>query len=89
MFWVLVVMIPSALIIGIMAGMREGSRLDRALSTGAIVTTATPEYVSGVIFIAVFTSSAVGLKWFKGSATSAMDNATLENFLLPVRTIAL
>ena len=31
----------------------------------------------------------MGLKWFKGSATSAMDNATLENFLLPVLTIAL
>jgi peptide/nickel transport system permease protein len=89
MFWVMVVMIPGALIIGVLAGMREGSRLDRSLSTGAIVTTATPEYVSGVIFIAIFTSSAVGLKWFKGSATSAMDNATLENFLLPVLTIAL
>lgn len=89
MFWVMIVMIPGALIIGVFAGMREGSRLDRSLSTGAIVTTATPEYVSGVIFIAIFTSSAVGLKWFKGSATSAMDNATLENFLLPVLTIAL
>ena len=89
MFWVMAVMIPGALIIGVLAGMREGSRLDRSLSTGAIVTTATPEYVSGVIFIAIFTSSAVGLKWFKGSATSAMDNATLENFLLPVLTIAL
>ena len=89
MFWVMAVMIPDALIIGVLAGMREGSRLDRSLSTGAIVTTATPEYVSGVIFIAIFTSSAVGLKWFKGSATSAMDNATLENFLLPVLTIAL
>ena len=89
MFWVMVVMIPGALIIGVLAGMREGSRLDRSLSTVAIVTTATPEYVSGVIFIAIFTSSAVGLKWFKGSATSAMDNATLENFLLPVLTIAL
>ena len=89
MFWVMAVMIPGALIIGVLAGMREGSRLARSLSTGAIVTTATPEYVSGVIFIAIFTSSAVGLKWFKGSATSAMDNATLENFLLPVLTIAL
>ena len=89
MFWVMVVMIPGALFIGVLAGMREGSRLDRSLSTASIVTTATPEYVSGVIFIALFTSSAVGLKWFKGSATSAMDHATLENFLLPVLTIAL
>lgn len=68
--------------------MREGSKLDRTLSTLSIGTTATPEYVSGVLFIAVFASSAVGLKWFKGTATSAMDNITFENFFLPVLTIA-
>ncbi|MBV2360837.1 ABC transporter permease [Thalassococcus sp. CAU 1522] len=89
MFWVMMLMVPSALILGVLAGMREGSTTDRALSTVAITTTATPEYVSGVIFIAVFTSSAVGLQWFNGSATQAMDNATFENFFLPVLTIAL
>jgi peptide/nickel transport system permease protein len=89
MFWVMLVMVPTALTVGVMAGMREGSTLDRSLSTFSITTTATPEYVSGVIFIAIFASSAVGLKWFKGSATSAMDNATFENLTLPVLTIAL
>lgn len=89
MLWVLVLMVPMALIIGVLAGMREGSKLDRSLSTVSIMSTATPEYVSGVIFIAVFASSAFGLKWFKGSATSAMENATFENFFLPVLTISL
>ena len=89
MFWVMLLMVPMALLVGVIAGMREGSRTDRTLSTFSIITTATPEYVSGVIFIAVFASSAVGLKWFKGSAKTAMDDATLENFLLPVLTIAL
>ena len=89
MMWVLIVMVPGALIVGVLAGMREGSRLDRTLSTFSIATTATPEYVSGVIFIAVFASSAVGLRWFKGTATSAMEAATFENFFLPVITIAL
>ncbi|MCM2562452.1 ABC transporter permease [Lutimaribacter sp. EGI FJ00015] len=89
MFWVMLLMVPSALVLGVLAGMREGSTTDRTLSTFAITTTATPEYVSGVILIAVFTSSAVGLKWFKGTATSAMDNPTFENFFLPVLTIAL
>ncbi len=88
MFWVMLLMVPSALILGVLAGMREGSKLDRTLSTFSIGTTATPEYVSGVLFIAVFASSAVGLKWFKGTATSAMDNITIENFFLPVLTIA-
>ncbi len=89
MFWVMVLMVPSALILGVLAGMREGSKTDRTLSTVAIMTTATPEYVSGVILIAVFASSAFGLKWFKGTATSAMDSANFENFFLPVLTIAL
>ncbi|EAQ03301.1 oligopeptide/dipeptide ABC transporter, permease protein [Pseudooceanicola batsensis HTCC2597] len=89
MVWVMLLMVPAALLIGVLAGMREGSRTDRSLSTLSIATTATPEYVSGVILIAVFASSAVGLKWFKGTATAAMENATFENFFLPVLTIAL
>jgi peptide/nickel transport system permease protein len=89
MFFVMLVMVPGALLLGVLAGMREGSKLDRSLSTVSIATTATPEYVSGVIFIAVFASSAVGLRWFKGTATSAMENITFENFTLPVLTIAL
>ena len=89
MFWVMILMVPAALILGVLAGMREGSATDRTLSTFSIASTATPEYVSGVIFIAVFTSSAVGLKWFKGTATAAMENANFENFFLPVLTISL
>mgnify|MGYP000526604214 CR=1 FL=1 len=54
MLCVMLVMVPGALIIGVLAGMREGSRTDRSLSTVSIISTATPEYVSGVILIAVF-----------------------------------
>lgn len=89
MFWVMIVMVPMALMIGVLAGMREGSKTDRSLSTFSIATTATPEYVSGVILIVIFASSVVGLKWFKGSATSAMDDMTFSNFTLPVVTMAL
>lgn len=89
MMWVMVLMVPGALLVGVLAGMREGSRLDRSLSTFSIITTATPEYVSGVILIVVFSSSAVGLKWFKGSAARAMEEPTFENFALPVITITL
>ncbi|MGR3468703.1 MAG: ABC transporter permease [Shimia sp.] len=89
MMWVMLVMVPGALIVGVLAGMREGSRTDRSLSTLSIGMTATPEYVSGVIFIALFASSAGFGRFFKGSATSAMDSANFENFFLPVITIAL
>ena len=89
MFWVMMVMVPGALILGVLAGMREGSRTDRTLSTVSIVSTATPEYVSGVVFISVFATATFGMQWFKGTATSAMEDANFENFFLPVITIAL
>ena len=90
MFWVMVVMVPGALLLGVLAGMREGSAQDRVLSTVAIGTTSTPEYVSGVVLTVIFASQMVGLQWFSGSATSAADDGiTLYNFALPVLTIAI
>ena len=89
MLCVLAVMVPAALIIGVIAGMREGSKTDRSLSTFSILTTSTPEYVSGVIFIIFFASKFGGLRWFKGTAATAMENITFENFTLPVITLAL
>jgi peptide/nickel transport system permease protein len=102
MLWVMVIMVPSALALGVLAGMREGSRTDRVLSTVAIATTATPEYVSGVILIVVFASATVGVSpllasmgliegrtLFQGTATSAMDKITFWNFGLPVITVAM
>ena len=102
MMWVMIVMVPTSLIMGVLAGMREGSRTDRVLSTVAIASTATPEYVSGVVFIALLASPMMGLSplvhswgWisdktlFQGTATSAMDHITFWNFALPVMTIAL
>lgn len=102
MLCVMLLMVPTALLIGVLSGMREGSRLDRGLSTFSIASTATPEYVSGVVLIVLFASSTSGLspifsEWgliegktlFKGTATSAMDDITFSNFTLPVITIAL
>lgn len=102
MMWVLIIMVPMALLLGILAGMREGSRTDRTLSTIAIASTATPEYVSGVLLIALFASSTVGLSplfiswgWsegpvlFQGNARSALEGLTFSNFTLPVVTVAL
>lgn len=87
MFWVMVTMVPIALLIGILAGMREGSRTDRTLSVASIATTATPEYVSGVIFTVIFAS---WLGWFNGSAASATSQGiTFYNFTLPVMTMAI
>ena len=87
MFWVMVTMVPISLLIGIIAGMREGSRTDRSLSVASIATTATPEYVSGVIFTVIFAS---WLGWLNGSAASATGQGlTFYNFTLPVMTMAI
>src|SRR5262249_9534068 len=87
MFWVLIVMIPASLVIGVLAGMREGSSLDRSLSVASIASTATPEYVSGIIFTALFASC---LGWLNGSAaTAASRGVSFYNFTLPVMTLAI
>jgi len=102
MLFVMLLMVPVSLLMGVLSGMREGSRTDRVLSSAAIATTATPEYVSGVILVAVFASATTGIspilkEWgwiggntlFMGTATSALDGFTFWNFGLPVLTIAL
>lgn len=103
MLAVMLVMVPSSLILGVLSGMREGSATDRTLSTFSIASTATPEYVSGVILVTLFATAATGLSpilaeyglieakktLFLASATSAMDDITFWNFTLPVLTIAL
>ncbi|GIL00971.1 MAG: peptide ABC transporter permease [Alphaproteobacteria bacterium] len=87
MFWVMIVMVPASLLVGVLAGMREGSRLDRSLSFGSIASTATPEYVSGVVFTAIFAS---WLGWLNGSAATAMtQGVSFYNFTLPVMTMAI
>ncbi len=87
MFWVMATMVPIALLVGILAGMREGSRTDRTLSVASIATTATPEYVSGVIFTVIFAS---WLGWLNGSSASATGQGiTFYNFTLPVMTMAI
>ncbi|MGB0498488.1 MAG: ABC transporter permease [Rubricella sp.] len=103
MFFVMLVMVPSALLVGVLAGMREGSALDRSLSGFSIASTATPEYVSGIIFTVIFASWFRELgetyawfpEWFhlNGSAASANGraglNLTFYNFTLPVITMAI
>lgn len=87
MFWVMICMVPVGLIVGIIAGMREGAGMDRALSALSILSTSTPEYISGVIFSVVF---ATWLGWLNGSAASATSTGiTLYNFTLPVMTLSI
>ena len=53
----------------------------------SIASTATPEYVSGIIFTAIFAS---WLGWLNGSAATALTKGiSFSNFTLPVMTMAI
>src|SRR2546427_10554568 len=47
-----VVLIPVALTLGILAGMREGPKLDRVISVSSIITTSAPAYASAAALAA-------------------------------------
>ena len=46
--------VPMSVVFGVLSGMREGSRLDRGLSTLSIVFTSVPEFASGVFLVTLF-----------------------------------
>ena len=48
------IIVPASIILGVLAGMREASRLDRTISIASIVTTSVPEFASGVFMQTIF-----------------------------------
>ena len=62
-------LVPMSIIAGVLAGMREGSIVDRAISLTAVLTTSIPEFASAVLLTYIFVFK---LGWF--SATSAMQS---------------
>jgi peptide/nickel transport system permease protein len=81
----LAVTIPLALTLGVLAGMRQGSPTDRALSILSIVTTSVPEFASAVFLSAIFV---FWLGWLPGVSTLA-GGLDLKEFVLPVAVLAL
>jgi peptide/nickel transport system permease protein len=81
------VVMPLALFLGILAGVREGSALDRIISVTGLVATATPEYVTGIFLIMVF---GIWLKIFPAVTLFTTSAAVLANpkmLVLPVLTL--
>ncbi len=48
------VIVPASIILGVAAGMREASKLDRSISLASIITTSIPEFASGVFLSSIF-----------------------------------
>jgi len=79
-FWVFVFLIPISLVLGILSGMREGSKLDRTISVVSILTTSVPEFASTVFFSGLFVFS---LQWLPGTS-SMFDGFDWKQLVLPV-----
>lgn len=84
-FWVFVFLIPLSLTLGVLAGMREGSKVDRVISIGSVVTTSVPEYASAVFLSAVFV---FWLKLLPGTSGMA-DGFSFKQLILPVTVLVL
>jgi peptide/nickel transport system permease protein len=81
----LLVMVPLGLVMGVIAGMREGSLVDRLVSVFAIVTTSIPEFASAVFLTSLFV---FWLGWLPGVSTMA-DGFHLKELVLPVGVLTL
>jgi peptide/nickel transport system permease protein len=83
-----VLVMPLALLLGILAGLREGSLRDRVLSIGGMIFTVTPEFATGIFLILIV---AVWLGLVPG-ATVFGEKAPWERpdmLVLPVLTLTL
>jgi peptide/nickel transport system permease protein len=84
-FWFFVFLIPLSLGMGILAGMKEGSWLDRGVSAVCILTTSIPPFASTVLISAVFVFS---LHWLPGTSTM-LDGFSYRQLVMPVMALVL
>ena len=84
-FWVFALMIPLSLVLGVLAGMKEGSAQDRTISFLSVFTTSIPEIATAIILTVVL---ALGLGWLpaKSAMTQGWDWTQL---VLPVLTLVI
>ena len=82
-----VTIMPIALLLGIVAGVKAGRPTDRVLSIGSLVATSTPEFVTGVFLILVF---GIWLKVVPAVSVFLNKDAVFQNpqlLILPVLTL--
>ena len=80
-----VIMVLIALTLGVLAGMKEGSPQDRAISVFSIITTSIPEYASAVFLVGIFVFW-LGILPGTSSMTSGFDPVQM---ILPVLVLTL
>lgn len=82
-----VVVMPLALVLGILAGINEGKPIDRFISVSSLALTATPEFVTGIFLIIIF---GIWLRVVPAVAIFTSPDAIFQNpslLILPVLTL--
>jgi peptide/nickel transport system permease protein len=81
--------VPLGIFLGVIAAWRRNSPLDQVISAGSLAFVGLPEFVTGVLLIALF-SRALG--WFPSSSAIAPNTsfaAALPSLILPALTVSL
>ena len=73
----LVIIIPTSILLGVFAGLRRDSALDRGITISTLSMTVIPEFVSGVVLLYIF---AVWLKWLPVTAMPPDGSPFYERF---------
>ena len=73
----LVIIVPTSVVVGVFAGLRRDSALDRGITISTLSMTVIPEFVSGVVLLYIF---AVQLKWLPVSAMPPEGSPFYERF---------
>jgi peptide/nickel transport system permease protein len=82
-----ILVMPLALILGILAGINEGKPVDRGISVTGLGLAATPEFVTGIFLILIF---GIWLRWFPATAVFLTGDAIFRDpkiLVLPVLTL--
>lgn len=82
---VMIVVVPLSLSLGVLAGMKEGSKLDRFISVSSILFTSIPEFASAVLLSAIFVFYLDLLPGTSGMA----DGFDITQLVLPVMVLVL
>ncbi|MBX6367282.1 MAG: ABC transporter permease [Rhodospirillales bacterium] len=82
------IIVPLSMLLGIAAGMREGSALDRVILLFSTVCASVPEFAMGVFLASIFV---VSLGWLPGAATlqPGPNWSVAQQLVLPVAVIVL
>jgi peptide/nickel transport system permease protein len=82
------IVMPLALVLGLIAGLNEGKLLDRVLSIGGMMFSVTPEFATGIFLILIF---AFWLEWVPGATVFGEDAPWTrpDMLILPVMTLTL